>query len=105
MKPPLKILVAEAAQALSVLDVERLEHLAHTCEVLNRNLSPETQQACACEVRAAKKEMAALAKVLEVTRSNAAVMERIRMMRTSRLEYAVAPPPASNRPEDAHGLD
>lgn len=105
MRPQLKSLVAEAAQALSALKAERLEDLAHTCQALNRDLAPETRQAYACELRAAPKEMAALAKVLEVTRANVAVMERIRMMRTNRLEYAILPPPESNLPEDAHGLD
>ena len=105
MRPSLNALVAEAAQALSVLDVERLEGLSHTCEVLNRDFSPETRHAYACELRAAPKEMAALAKVLEVTRANLAVMERIRMMRTNRLEYTVTPQPDPKPLENSHGLN
>jgi len=105
VRPQLKSLVAEAAQALSALKAERLEDLAQTCQALNRDLSSETKQAFACELRAAPKEMAALAKVLEVTRANVAVMERIRLMRTNRLEYAVVLPPESNLQEVAHGLD
>lgn len=105
MRPQLRILLAEAAQALSALKAERLEELAYACHALNRDLSPETRQAYACELRAAPEDMAALAKVLEVTRANLAVMERIRMMRTNPLEYAFFPPPESNLPEDVHGLD
>ena len=41
------------------------------------------------EVRAAKQDMAVLAKVLEATRTNVAVMDRLRQLHASRTEYVV----------------
>lgn len=105
MRPHLKTLVQEAAQALSALKADQLEDFAHACQAINRDLSLETKHAYTCELLAARKEMAALAKILDVTRANVRVIERIRLMRTNRLEYAVLPQPESNPPEVVHGLD
>ncbi len=99
MKPHLKTLVAEAAQALAVLRVERLEELALACQALNRDSST------GLEVHAAKQEMAALGRVLEATRSNVRVMEQIRLMHSNRLEYGIERRDESVPSEAIHGHD
>ena len=108
VRPQLKAMVAEAAQALAGLEVERLDELVQSCQALNQDSlsqnSSADRHALVSEARAAKREMAALAKVLEFTRANAAVIERIRLMRTSRLEYEVVPLQIESiPPEDGHG--
>ncbi len=102
MKPHLKTLVAEAAQALAVLRVERLEELALACQALNRDSSVGVDIS---EAHAAKHEMAALGRVLEATRSNVRVMEQIRRMHSNRLEYGIERRDESVPSEAIHGHD
>ena len=88
--PELKKLVVEASQALAQLDAGRLEELALSCQALNRELKPVDQQERAELARQAKeaaKEMAVFARVLEATRANLNVMNRLRELRQGRLEY------------------
>ena len=91
--PKLKELVVEASQALARLDADRLEELALSCQVLNRDL-PGCNQAkldqrkrLAIESREATGDMAVFARVLEATRANLNVMNRLRKLRASELEY------------------
>lgn len=91
VRPELKALVAEASQALARLDAARLEELALSCAALNRDiapLNPADRQALACEAREAVGEMAVFARVLEATRGNLRVMNRLRELRMGRLEYS-----------------
>jgi hypothetical protein len=104
--PPLKALVVEASRALAHLDAERLEELALSCDALNRELSPPGAQARACLAEQAKEaaaDMAVFARVLEATRANLHVMQRLRDLRAGRLEYSETAgrvwPPA----EKSHG--
>lgn len=89
-RPELKALVAEASQALAQLDAARLEELARSCQALNRELAPQSameRRRLAEEARDAAAEMAIFARVLEATRSNIRVMERLRELRMGRIEY------------------
>jgi hypothetical protein len=90
VRPELKMLVAEASQALARLDAGRLEELALSCQVLNRELKPMSvheQARLAREAREAAGEMAVYARVLEATRANIRVMQRLRELRMGRIEY------------------
>lgn len=86
----LKELVAEASQALATLDAARLEELALSCQALNRDL-PQAgtveRAELECQARDAQQDMAVFARVLEVTRANLKVMNRLRSLRADRLEY------------------
>jgi hypothetical protein len=94
-RPKLKELVVEASRALARLDADRLEELALSCQALNRDLvqSDWTQEdgdgraALAREARDAAGDMAVFARVLEATRANLNVMNRLRELRAGRLEY------------------
>jgi len=85
----LKVLVAEAAKSLERLETDRLEELALSCQALNRDLTQGDQPFSALEARAAKQDMAVLAKLLEATRANVAVMDRLRQLHASRTEYVI----------------
>jgi hypothetical protein len=93
--PKLKKLVVEASQALARLDADRLEELALSCQVLNRDLQggaralvdEDARKDWARESREAAGDMAVFARVLEATRANLNVMNRLRKLRASELEY------------------
>ena len=88
--PKLKELVVEASRSLGRLDADRLEELALSCQALNRDLAPaSTKQRAelACQAREAAGDMATFSRVLEVTRANMNVMNRLRELRAGRLEY------------------
>ncbi len=92
-RPELKKLVVEASRALARLDVHRLEELALSCQMLNRALvssNAAVSAALAGQAREAVGEMAVFAGVLEATRSNLNVMNRLRELRAGRLEYGQA---------------
>jgi type VI protein secretion system component VasA len=83
-------MVVEASHALARLDAERLEELALSCQALNRELAEADavgRQALAFESKDAVAEMADFARVLEATRANLNVMNRLRELREGRLEY------------------
>ena len=83
----LKETVAEASRALARLDAGRLEELALSCQALNRDLAEADNKRLAVEFREAESEMAVFARVLEATRANLQVMNRLRELREGRLEY------------------
>jgi hypothetical protein len=101
----LRAIVVQAAQLLARLDVNKLEELALSCEALSNVPSPGVQQALASEARATRRDMDVLAKVLEATRNNAAVMNRLRRMHESRKEYGGDAGSQMKVPEAAHGHD
>lgn len=89
-RPLLKELVVEASQALARLDAERLEELALSCQALNRELErgdAADRQALTFESEEVAGDMAVFARVLEATRANLNVMNRLRELRAGRLEY------------------
>ena len=90
----LKDLILEASRALSHLDANRLEELALACQTLNRDVLErdpvqlkESSAALAHEASEAQSELAIFGRVLEATRANLAVMNRLRELREGRLEY------------------
>jgi hypothetical protein len=88
--PELKELVAEASRALACLDADRLEELALCCQALNRDRTPEDsveRRELARQAREATGDMAIFARVLEATRANLNVMNRLRELCGGRLEY------------------
>jgi hypothetical protein len=90
--PELGALVREASCALARLDTARLAELAAACEALNRDLpsgGSAQSQAWAAEAREALSDMAVFGRVLEATRSNLRVMERLRELREGRVEYSL----------------
>jgi len=98
-RPKLKELVVEASRALARLDADRLEELALSCQALNRELVQKEharggaadRAALALECKEAEGDMAVFARVLEATRANLTVMNRLRELRAGRLEYREGP--------------
>jgi hypothetical protein len=92
--PELKQLVAEASRALAQLDAGRLEELALSCQALNRDLAAsgtEDHVRLARQTREAAADMAVFSRVLDVTRGNLNVIQRLQDLRAGRLEYAERP--------------
>lgn len=89
--PRMKEVVLEAARSLAHLDAARLEELAVSCDVLNRELQSADARAkarLAREVLGNQREMALLASVLEATRANLRVLRHLSAMRAGSVEYA-----------------
>jgi aminopeptidase N len=102
----LKELVVEASRALARLDADRLEELALSCQALNRDLAQQDgdgRAALAREAREAVGDMAVLARVLEATRANLNVMNRLRDLRAGQLEYGQSQVQQWRRTESGHG--
>jgi len=104
--PKLKELVVEASRSLALLDADRLEELALSCEALNRRLSPRdagARAALVVEASEAAGDMAVFGRVLEATRANLQVMRRLRQVRTGCLEYGERQVLGWSRTEGSHG--
>ncbi|MFZ1085915.1 MAG: hypothetical protein WAN35_13200 [Terracidiphilus sp.] len=104
--PLLRELVVEASQALARLDAERLEELAISCQALNRDLAGmdgDARRQLVPQATAAAKDMAVFARVLEATRANLDVMNRLRERRAGQLEYRAGSRPEWQRTESGHG--
>jgi hypothetical protein len=92
--PELRAIVIEASRALALLDTQRLEELMLSCLALNRMVSAEdtdinVRRAGARQAGEAKTDMAVFERVLEATRANISVLNRLREMRAGKLEYTV----------------
>ena len=86
----LKELVIEASRALAQLDASRLEELALSCQALNRVFADsgvESRARLVGQARKASKDMEAFARILDATRGNLGVINRLRELRAGRLEY------------------
>jgi histidine ammonia-lyase len=105
VRPELKMLVAEASRSLAKLDAERLEELALSCKALSCDQSRGNQQRTVRELHEVKQDMAVLAKILEVTRTNLSVMNRHRELHANRMEYSVGQDPSSIAKEVSDGLN
>jgi hypothetical protein len=104
--PELKKLIAEASRALACLDADRLEELALSCQALNRAWLPadvEMRTNLAREATEASGNMAVFARVLEATRANLHVMNRLHDLRAGRLEYDEVQARGWARTESGHG--
>ncbi len=105
VKPALRELVVEASRALSRLDADRLEELALTCQVLNRDMHSSValigaanQRDLAGEARDAVADLAVFGRVLDATRANLHVMCRLRDLRQGRREYGSEQAPRALAP-------
>jgi hypothetical protein len=76
--PELKQMVAEASRALALLDAERLEELARACCALNRPRLDHLE--VSRQAREAASGLAVFARVLDATRANLTVMNRLRAL-------------------------
>lgn len=108
--PDLKQIVAEASRSLATLDAERLEELADACAALRRDviLADAVERIeIAEQARQAAQDMAVFARVLEATRNNLAVLERLRELRFGVSGYGSGPILLEAEPseEAAHGID
>jgi hypothetical protein len=101
--PELKELVVEASQALARLDADRLEELVLSCLALNRDLSPVKTEDLTRQGREATGDLAVFARVLEATRANLNVMNRLRQLRAERLDYGEMQSRGWARKEGGHG--
>jgi hypothetical protein len=104
--PKLKNLVVEASRSLARLDVDRLEELTLCCQALNRDtehMNTDARIALTAEAEGATGEMAILAKVLNVTRANLNVMNRLRELRAGQFEYDKPQTRVWTRTENRHG--
>jgi len=104
--PELKELVAEASQALARLDADRLEELALSCRILNRDLiagSAERRAELVRQAGDAREKMALFGRVLDVTRANLNVMNRLKELREVRLEYGAEGASCWAPTENRHG--
>lgn len=104
--PKLIALVTEASRSLAQLDAERLEELALCCQALNRDMVRADglrRRALATEAREATGDMAVFGRVLEVTRANLNVMNRIQELHAGRLEYGAPQAPEWPRTGDRYG--
>jgi hypothetical protein len=106
MHPELKEVVAEASRALAQLDAGRLEELALSCQALNRALpmaSAAEKRILRRQAAEAQADMAVLGRVLEATRANLKVMNRLRELRQGRLEYSERQVGGWAKTESDHG--
>ena len=106
--PELKELVCEASHALACLDTKRLEELAHSCQALNRELAPMNSSGradLARQAREAAEEMAVFSRVIDATRANLNVMNRLRELRAGRLEYGETQTQPWAGTESGNGID
>jgi|ERR1700679_1730000 hypothetical protein len=83
----LKNVIREASRALALLDTDRLEELAFSCQALNRNPIPQDYAEQARIAREARRDLIVFERVLEVTRANIGVMRILQKSRKGRLEY------------------
>jgi hypothetical protein len=105
-QPELKDLVVEASLTLARLDAARLEELALSCEALTRELAgagTEDLTQLARQAREASGEMTVLAGVLEVTRGNLNVLNRLSELRAGQLEYGEPQGRRWSPTENRHG--
>lgn len=102
----LRQIVVEASRALATLDAGRLEELALSCQALNRGLpeaSREERAELARQAADSARDMAIFARVLQVTRDNLKVMNRLRSLHADRLEYGDQLKQAWSPEEGAYG--
>ncbi len=86
----LRELITEASLSLARLDAERLEELAISCQALNRDLASSVSNDRAELVRQAREAdgaSAVFARVLEATRANLEVLNRLKEWPGGTLEY------------------
>jgi hypothetical protein len=104
--PKLRDLVVEASRSLALLDADRLEELALSCQALNRRQASEEAEArteLRLEASEAAGDMAVFRRVLEATRANLDVMHRLQQQRAGCLEYSERQVRGQGSAEGSHG--
>jgi len=107
-QPELKEIVVEASRALALLDADRLEELASSCQALNRDLPQANglpRPELVAQALAAQSDMEIFARVLDATRANLDVLRRLRDIRMGCREYADEQVHGWTESEKAHGND
>ena len=99
----LKQIIQEASCSLALLDADRLEELALSCQALNRRPIREDTVAQAKIDNEARRDLAVLGRVLESTWANIGVMRQSLKSRESRLEYSPEERTAQSQPETSNG--
>ena len=102
----LKEVAEEASQALGRLDAERLEGLAISCHELNSCLTDGNgleRAAQSREAGEAARAMAMLARVMEATRANISLLNRIKDLCAGPMEYGPWPDKKWEFTERVHG--
>jgi hypothetical protein len=102
-KPHLKDIILEASRALALLDSNRLEELALSCQALNRCPFREDFAWQARQAREAQRDLAVFGRVLDATRANIAVLRASRKSREGRLEYCREEGSTSSQVETSNG--
>jgi hypothetical protein len=90
INPELRELVVEASVALARLDADRLEELALSCRALNRDpagMSGDERAEWRRQTLDASREVEVFGRVLDATRVNAEILNRVRERKRERLEY------------------
>jgi len=98
-----KQIIQEACRSLALLDADRLEELALSCQALNRCPIREGFRAQARVGSEVRWDLAVLGRVLEATRANIGVMRQSYRSRESRLEYSPREGSAMSRPGMSNG--
>lgn len=104
----LKRLVTDTTQALALLDAERLEELARSCEALKREMEQDGPAERALRIHdagEAARELAVLSRVLDATRANGRVLHRLMELRAGRREYGPSGDETTKRLTSCHGND
>jgi hypothetical protein len=104
--PDLRELLIEASRALAQLDASRLEELALSCEALNRvfeDSEVEGRVKLSGQARKASKEMEVFARILDATRDNLGVINRLRDLREGRRGYGERQAQGWVPSENGHG--
>jgi hypothetical protein len=93
----------EACRSLALLDADRLEELALSCQALNWRPIREDFAAHARVGSEARRDLAVLGCVLEATWANIGVMRQSHKSWESRLEYSPEDGSALSQPETSNG--
>jgi hypothetical protein len=99
-------LAVQGSEALSRLDFVRLEELLQSCAARSRELDlldGATRKQVQLEAREAVAAMTIFARILEATRANLNVMQRLRDLRLGQLEYGSTPARQFTLQESRHG--
>lgn len=90
VRPKFKEMVREASRSLALLDAERLEELALSCQALSRVSGGSNApgfEPILLEAEEAEQDMAVFARVLAATSANLEVLRRLHDLREGNPEY------------------
>jgi hypothetical protein len=106
VRPKLQQIARNTIQALTALDGVRLEDLARSCQALTGSLGTLEEveaRSFLDEPLAAQRDLAVLARVLQATKANLAVMRRLSDLREGEPGYGPEPMQARSSTEAGRG--